>query len=242
MKRGGWMRLQKFIAHSGITSRRKAEELIKQGRVKVNNKIITEMGLEINPSLDRVYIDNEQISYENSLVYVMLNKPEGYVTTLSDEHGRPTVIDLIDDIPQRIYPVGRLDYDSSGLLILTNDGSLTYQLTHPKHEVVKTYIVTVKGIPEEKKLSRLRAGVDIGDYITAPASVEVIKKDRQYCCLAVKIHEGKNRQVRKMFDAVGHPVQRLKRIAVGEIKLDKLPRGKWRYLTEEEIGYLKTIS
>ena len=233
--------MQKFIAHSGITSRRKAEEMIQQGRVKVNGKVTLNMGVVIEPSKDVVLIDNQPIQPEKDLIYIILHKPEGYITTISDEFNRPTVIDLIRGISKRVYPVGRLDYETSGLLLLTNDGSLTYQLTHPKHEVIKTYIAKVKGVPDHSSLKRLTNGIDIGGYITAPSFVEILKKDGEFCHVTIKIHEGKNRQVRKMFDAVQHPVIGLKRIAIGTLTLDKLPLGEWRYLTDSEIRYLKSI-
>ncbi len=235
------MRLQKYIAHCGVTSRRKAEELIKQGRVLVNNEVRTDMGININPDRDKVYVDNKLISVEKNLVYIILNKPEGYITTLSDEFNRPTVIDLVCDITERIYPVGRLDYDTSGLILLTNDGELTYKLTHPKHEFIKTYIANIEGIPNEKTIHKLETGIQIEEYITAPAKFKIIKLEKPNCYIEVKIHEGKNRQIRKMLDAVGHPVKSLKRVAMGSIKLDTLPLGKWRALTKSEISYLKNV-
>ncbi|QEK12192.1 rRNA pseudouridine synthase [Crassaminicella thermophila] len=234
------MRLQKYIAHSGVASRRKAEELIKLGRVKVNGKVIIDMGVVVDPTSDVISVDNKVIQLERNKVYIMLNKPEGYITTLSDEFNRPTVADLVKDINERIYPVGRLDYDTSGLLIMTNDGDLSYQLTHPKHEVKKTYIAKIKGIPNNKELHMFKTGIDIGGYITAPAQIEVLKKEREACLVKVIIHEGKNRQIRKMFDKINHPVTKLKRIAIGKITMDNLQKGKWRYLTDSEIKYLKS--
>lgn len=235
------MRLQKYIALSGVASRRKAEEMILQGRVKLNGIIVQDMGVVINPAEDQVAIDNQIIKPQEQKLYILLHKPEGYVTTLSDEFNRPKVIDLLGDIHERIFPVGRLDYDTSGLLLMTNDGDLTYQLTHPKHEVKKTYIACVKGNPEEKTLDILKKGVDIGGYVTAPAQVEKIKSDGGFTSIKIVIHEGKNRQIRKMFDAIGYPVLHLKRIAMGRIELGNLLKGKWRHLTAEEILYLKSI-
>ncbi|TCO79801.1 pseudouridine synthase [Marinisporobacter balticus] len=234
------MRLQKYIAYSGIASRRKAEELIKLGRVKVNGEIIKDMGVAVNPDTDIVSLDNRLIQLENKKVYIILNKPEGYVTTLLDEFDRPTVVDLIKNISERIYPVGRLDYDTSGLLIMTNDGELTYRLTHPKHEVKKTYIAKIKGVLNNKELNMFKRGIDIGGYTTAPAQIQILKDNRGSSNVQVIIHEGKNRQIRKMFDAIHHPVIRLKRIAVGEISMDNLLKGKWRFLTDSEIKYLKS--
>ncbi|MCT4604945.1 MAG: rRNA pseudouridine synthase [Marinisporobacter sp.] len=234
------MRLQKYIAYCGVTSRRKAEELIKVGRVSVNNEIVKEMGVVINPDKDIVSIDNKIIQLEENKVYILLNKPEGYITTLSDEFDRSTVVDLTKDIHERIYPVGRLDYDTSGLLIMTNDGDLSYRLTHPKHEIKKTYIAKIEGILNDKELNWFRKGMDIGGYVTAPASIKVLKGEKNYSIVEVMIHEGKNRQIRKMFEKINHPVKRLKRIAIGKIKLDHLEKGKWRNLTKKEIEYLKS--
>ncbi|MEW9123098.1 MAG: pseudouridine synthase [Thermotaleaceae bacterium] len=235
------MRLQKYIALSGAASRRKAEEMIASGRIKVNGEIIGDMGVTIDPLLDQVMIDNQIIKPEDEMVYILLHKPEGYITTLSDEFKRPTVLDLVREIHKRIFPIGRLDYDTSGLLIMTNDGDLTYHLTHPKHEVKKIYIAKVKGRPEEAALNRLREGVDIGGYITAPAQIEYLESNKHTSFIKVVIHEGKNRQIRKMFDVIHHPVLQLKRISIGRIQLGNLPKGKWRRLTTEEIQYLKKI-
>ncbi|WZL74931.1 pseudouridine synthase [Clostridiaceae bacterium 35-E11] len=234
------MRLQKYIAHAGIASRRKAEELIKLGRVKVNGRVVKEMGITVNPSLDSICIDNHMIQLEEQKVYIMLNKPEGCVTTLSDEFNRPTVADFVEDIQERIYPVGRLDYDTSGLLLMTNDGDLSFHLTHPKHEVIKTYIAQIKGMLTKEEIHQFKTGIDIGGYITAPANIEILKKDKTTCQVKVRIHEGKNRQIRKMFEKINHPVIKLKRIAIGNIQLGQLPRRKWRYLTAEEIKYLQS--
>ncbi|WP_053957312.1 pseudouridine synthase [Inediibacterium massiliense] len=233
------MRLQKYIAHAGIASRRKAEEMIKEGRVKVNDQVVKDMGVEIEPTKDKIYVDGNFIELEQKNVYIMLNKPKGYVTTVSDEFGRPTVLDLVKDINERIYPVGRLDFDTSGLLLLTNDGDFTYHLTHPKHEVKKTYIAKIKGVPTKEELKKFKNGVDIGGYITAPAHIEMIKQSRVFCTTRVMIHEGKNRQIRRMFDQINHPVVALKRVSIGEIKMNDLEEGKWRNLTKEEVNYLK---
>lgn len=235
------LRLQKYIALSGVASRRKAEELIQAGRVKVNDVTISEMGVNINPDVDHVAVDNKPIRVEDKKIYIMLHKPEGYVTTVTDQFNRPTVIDLIQDIQERIYPVGRLDYDTSGLLLMTNDGDLTYQLTHPKHEISKTYITTVKGQLNEKEQNRFECGIDIGGYTTAPAELEVLKVDRSFSTIKVIIREGKNRQIRKMFDVLNHPVVTLKRIAMGNLDIAQLPKGKWRHLSPEEVSYLKLL-
>ncbi len=236
-----YLRLQKYIAHSGIASRRKAEELIKLGRVRVNEKIIKDMGVIIDPNTDIVSVDNHIIKPEENKTYIILNKPEGYVTTLCDELNRRTVIDLVKEIPERIYPVGRLDYNTSGLLIMTNDGNLTFHLTHPKHQVPKTYIVKISGRPTRRNLNLLSTGIDIGGYITAPAEIQLLKANSKSCTIKITIFEGKNRQIRRMFEKIDHPVIHLKRIAIGTLTLNKLPKGKWRYLTNNEIHYLKSL-
>ncbi len=235
------MRLQKYIALSGIASRRRAEDLIRTGRVRVNGAVVSEMGVIIDPGVDIINVDNTTLQIEDRKVYIMLNKPEGYVTTVSDEFNRPTVINLVQEIQERIYPVGRLDYDTSGLLLMTNDGDLTYQLTHPKHEIPKTYIATVKGHLNEKEKTRFRSGIDIGGYITASAYIEVLKEDLSSSTVKVVIHEGKNRQIRKMFDALTHPVLSLQRISIGNLTIEQIPKGKWRYLSPEEVTYLKLL-
>lgn len=235
------MRLQKYIAHSGITSRRKAEDLIKQGRVRVNETIRTDMGIDINPKTDKIFIDEKLIKIESKSIYIMLNKPIGYVTTFSDQFNRPTVMDLVNEISERIYPVGRLDYDTSGLLLLTNDGDLTYKLTHPKHEFKKVYMAKVKGKPLKETIIKLETGIKIDGQITAPARFRIIKQERNCTMLEISIHEGRNRQIRKMLESVGHPVKTLTRIAMGKIHLKDLQRGKWRNLTPNEISYLKSL-
>lgn len=234
------MRLQKFMSLAGAASRRKAEEFIKMGRVKVNGKTVDEMGIKVNPELDKVFLDDKEISIETEKIYILLNKPVGCVTTLSDEFNRAKVIDLID-IKERIYPVGRLDYNSSGLLLLTNDGELTHKITHPSSHVYKTYVVKIKGIMTKKQINKFKTGVDIGGYITAPAEIEVLKQYKDNCLVKVTIYEGKNRQIRRMMDALNHPVITLKRVSIGQINIDDLPKGKWRHLTKQEVEYLKSL-
>lgn len=233
------MRLQKYMAMCGVASRRKSEEIILQNRVKVNGVVVNELGARIDPDSDRIQVDNKIIKIQKQKIYVVLNKPEGYVTTMSDEFNRPKVIDLLSNIKQRIYPVGRLDYDTSGLLLLTNDGDLTYKLTHPKHEVVKTYVARIKGKPSSKSLNAFRNGLDIDGYVTAKASIKILKSYSNSTLVEVKIHEGKNRQIRKMCEKISHPVIDLKRIAMGIIQLGNLEEGKWRYLSDRELKYLK---
>nr|WP_026894071.1 pseudouridine synthase [Clostridiisalibacter paucivorans] len=235
------MRLQKYMAKCGVASRRKSENIILEGRVKVNGKTITELGIKVDPDKDVVILDNKIIRMEKNNVYIIINKPEGYVTTVSDQFNRPTVIDLIRSIDERIYPVGRLDYDTSGLLILTNDGNLTYKLTHPKHEINKEYIAKIKGIPNNKSLNEFRNGLKIEDYVTSKANIEIIETYRQNSQVKIIIHEGKNRQVRKMCGKIGHPVIKLKRVAIGDLNIDKMKTGEWRFLTSKEVEYLKNL-
>ena len=237
------MRINKYIALCGVASRRKAEELILNNRVKVNDKIVTELSYQVDEENDIVKVDDKVIKEEEKLVYILLNKPEGYITTVKDQFDRPSVLDLVRDIKERVYPIGRLDYETSGLLLLTNDGDLTYKLTHPKHEVEKTYLARVKGKPNRNEIENFKNGLKIEDYTTAKAKLKIVKYDekKDVSILEIKIHEGKNRQVRKMCKAINHPVLRLKRVAMGKIKIQDCEIGKYRYLTEEEIKYLKSI-
>ena len=237
------MRINKYIALCGVASRRKAEELILAGRVTVNDEVMTELSYKVDEENDIVKVDDKLIKEENKLVYILLNKPEGYITTVKDQFDRPSVLDLVSDIKERVYPIGRLDYETSGLWLLTNDGDLTYKLTHPKHEVDKTYVARVKGKLTKEEIERFKTGLKIEDYTTAPAKLKVIKYDEQRdsSLLEIKIHEGKNRQVRKMCKAINHPVLRLRRSAMGKIKIGDCEIGKYRYLTEDEIKYLKNL-
>ncbi|WP_352417866.1 pseudouridine synthase [Proteiniborus sp.] len=235
------MRLQKFMAQCGIASRRKSEEIIANKRVKVNGTIVTELGYKIDPLHDVVIVDGKRIKHREKNIYIIMNKPKGYVTTVSDEYSRKTVLDLVKDVKERVYPIGRLDYDTSGLLLLTNDGELAYKLIHPKFEVVKTYIATVKGKPTEEELEKFRNGLEIDRYITSDAEIEILSNTNDKSVVKIQIHEGKNRQIRKMCDKIGHPVTSLKRIAIGELELGTLKKGCWRFLRENEIEYLKRI-
>jgi 23S rRNA pseudouridine2605 synthase len=235
------MRLQKYMAKCGVASRRKCEELIQLGVVKVNGQIIRELGYKVNPEIDIVEVKDKRIKLEEEKIYIILNKPEGYVTTVKDQFNRPTVLDLVDNKGFRIYPVGRLDYNTSGLLLLTNDGDLAHRLTHPRHEITKTYIAKLKGIPSEEELETFRNGIEIDGYITAKAYINILQKSRNSSLVKIKIHEGKNRQIRKMCEKIGHPVIKLKRVAIGEIKLGDLKTGEWRYLSKNEIKYLKSM-
>lgn len=230
------VRLQKYLAEAGIASRRKAEDLIQQGKVKVNQKIVTELGAKINPERDQVEFEGKIVKIEKEKVYILLNKPIGYVTTARDQFNRDSVLDLVK-VKQRIVPVGRLDMYTSGALILTNDGDFVYQVTHPKHEIEKTYTVTIKDMITKEEIEMLKKGVKIENYITRPAKVKILKteEEKNQSRLEITIHEGKNRQVRKMCEAVGHKVLALHRSKIAGIGVKQLPLGKWRYLDEKEI-------
>ncbi len=232
-------RLQKYLAECGVASRRKCEELILQGKVKVNNQIVTELGVKVNLEKDIVKFEDKEIKPTSKMVYILLNKPIGYVTTADDQFGRDTVLDLVK-VKERIVPVGRLDMYTSGALILTNDGDFVYKVTHPKHEIEKTYTVTVKGIIKNEEVEQLRKGVKIDDYITKPAKVKILKTDieKNISRLEIVIHEGKNRQVRKMCESVGRKVLALHRSKIGKIGVKDIELGKWRYLKDREIQEL----
>ncbi len=232
------MRINKYIAQSGIASRRKADELVASGNVKVNGLTLKEAGYDVVAG-DVVEVNGRRIEPEDKKVYILLNKPLGFVTTVSDDKERQTVMDLVKDVDARIFPVGRLDYNTSGMLIMTNDGDFAYRLTHPKHEMPKTYRARVSGVLSNEKCAKLRNGVDIGGYITSKAKVQIVKGAQRSTIVDITIHEGKNRQVRKMFKAVGNNVQELTRIAIGDIRLGRLAVGHYRKLTREEIEYLK---
>lgn len=235
------MRLQKFLAHAGIASRRAAEEIIKQGRVTLNGSKVTEMGTIVS-DIDKITVDGKEISLnKNQKTYIMLNKPVGYVSTAKDQFGRPTVLDLVKDLNVRLYPVGRLDYDTSGLIILTDDGDFTYQLTHPKHEIDKVYEALLKGVPTDDEIKHFENGLKIEDYTTSPAKIEIKKIEKAGALVHITIHEGKNRQVRKMCDAIGHTVISLKRISIGPIALDNLDEGKWKKISDAELKRLLVI-
>ncbi len=235
------IRLQKFLANQGIASRRKCEELILQGKVKVNGKLVTELGTKINPETDEVICQGKKIeNHSQDFVYILLNKPIGVVTTAKDQFQRESVLDLVK-VPQRIVPVGRLDMYTSGALILTNDGDFVYQVTHPKHEITKTYNATVVGIVKQEEIETLRKGVEIEDYRTRPAKVKILKIDQEknITRLEITIHEGKNRQVRKMCEAIEKKVIALHRSKIGEIQVKDLKLGTWRYLKQTEVEKLK---
>ena len=235
------MRLQKFLANSGICSRRKAEELILAGKVKVNGIIVNELGTKINSDTDEIFLENKRIKCVEEYKYILLNKPVGYVTTVKDQFDRPIVLDLIKDCNAKLLPVGRLDMYTSGALILTNDGDFIYKVTHPKNEIEKTYNATVSGIVSEKDVNDLKNGVKVDDYITGKAKVKILKIDREKnkSRIEITIHEGKNREVRKMCEAIGKTVIALHRAKIGNINVKDLKIGGWRYLTELEVKNFK---
>jgi len=237
-------RLQKYLAGAGIASRRKCEEFIIQGQVRVNDSVITKLGTKIDPQKDIVEVKGKLIKYKEKkqYSYILLNKPKGYLTSLSDPFGRPTVLDLLKGVKERVYPVGRLDFNSEGILILTNDGELAYALTHPAKEVEKVYIVTVKGIPSPEKLKILSKGVVLeNNYRILPCNIYLLKISNGNATLKIKIKEGKKRQIRKMGEYIGHFVLKLRRIQLGPIFLKGVKPGEYRYLNKEEIKSLKKI-
>lgn len=235
------MRLQKYLALSGVASRRASEKMIADGRVTVNGHVITEMGVQVDEDADQITVDGTVIHLEEEKHYLAYYKPVGEVTTASDPEGRPTVMDKFRDYPVRLYPVGRLDFDSEGLLLLTNDGDMMNSLLHPSHEVDKTYLAKVSNRVEEEAIRRLRAGVQLDERLTSPAHVRVVRYESFATVLLVTIHEGRYRQVRRMFEAVGHQVVQLKRVGFGPLLLGDLPRGQWRRLTPNEIRKLKEL-
>lgn len=232
------MRLQRFLALAGVASRRTSETLISSGRIKVNGTIVTQLGSVIDPERDVVEVDDRRVEIEPKL-YVLLNKPAGYLTTISDERGRPTVADLVGDLPARVYPVGRLDLDTEGVLLMTNDGDLAFRLAHPRFGVEKKYHAVVAGKPGPADIQALRAGVDIGGIVTSPARVRIVKPGSRESTLEIVIHEGRKRQIKRMCKAVGHPVVRLRRVEYGGIGLGALKPGRYRLLTKKEIEHLR---
>jgi len=234
-------RLQKFLAATGVASRRNSEELIQQGRVKVNGRVVTTLGTKIDPIKDKVHVDGKLLGNKEEPIYLLLNKPKGYITTVKDTHDRKTVMDLIPKRMGRLYPIGRLDAQTSGLLLFTNDGEVTYKLTHPKHEFSKTYRTAVKGKITHEAVKQLEQGVKLEDGLTAPAKVNVLEIDNDKSLIEITIHEGKNRQVRRMFETVGFPVHNLKRISFSFLDLKGVALGKFRMLTSQEIKKLKIL-
>jgi 23S rRNA pseudouridine2605 synthase len=230
-------RLQKYMARCGAASRRRSEELIAEGRVAVNGKTVTELGFKVAEG-DSVTLDGKTLLPESRKVYIALNKPVGYVSTVKDERGRKTLLDLVD-VPERIYPIGRLDYDTSGLILLTNDGEIYNKVIHPREEKNKVYIALVQGILSKEEVRSFETGLEIEGYVTSPAELKTKRILGRNAEIEITIHEGRNRQVRKMCEKIGHPVITLKRVSIGRIALGDLPSGKWRYLTEKEVEQLK---
>ncbi|WP_232696556.1 pseudouridine synthase [Brevibacillus daliensis] len=235
-------RLQKVLAQAGVASRRSSEELIKQGRVKVNGAIVTELGTKVDPASDIILVDNKSIAQEKH-VYLLVNKPTGVITSMHDPQGRKTVRDLVKSINERVYPVGRLDYDTSGLLLMTNDGDLANRLAHPSYEIDKVYRAWVKGIPSKASVNLLATGIELEDGMTSPGEAEILFIDKAHnrAQIQLTIHEGRNRQVRRMCEAIGHPVVTLERIRVGFLTLDEVRSGGFRHLKPQEVKHLKKV-
>jgi 23S rRNA pseudouridine2605 synthase len=236
-------RLQKIIARAGYASRREAEVMIRNGRITVNGRIVTELGTKADPSSDHVKVDGKLITRPETHRYILLYKPKEVMTTVEDPQGRPTVIDLVRGIKERIYPVGRLDYHSEGLVLLTNDGELAFRVSHPTHGSVKTYHVKVRGIPEERMVDKLRRGITLEGKRTLPCDIERIKTtgrndEEGNSWFEVRLREGRTQQIRKMYQAIGHPVSKLKRVAIGPLSDPKLTPGVWRELTKSEVKLL----
>jgi pseudouridine synthase len=232
------MRLQRFLALSGVASRRASESLITSGRVKVNGAAAAQLGTKIDPEHDVIEVDGRRLKIEQKL-YVLLNKPAGCLSTAMDDRGRPTVSDLVADLPERVYPVGRLDMDTEGIILMTNDGELCYRLAHPRYGVEKVYHATVRGGPNAEAIEALRQGVDIRGIITSPARIRMIKSGDGQSILEIIIHEGRKRQVKRMCKAVGHPVLSLRRVEYGGIPLGDLKTGRYRFLTDAEAEALR---
>jgi 23S rRNA pseudouridine2605 synthase len=235
-------RLQKLLSRAGVASRRAAEKLIAEGRVTVNGQTVREMGTKADPAADDIRVDGRRIKAAERLRYILLNKPSGVVTTRSDPQRRRTVIDLLAGVREYVYPVGRLDYDTEGLLLLTNDGDLAAALTHPRHGVERTYEARVAGLPDQDAIDRLRQGIPLDGKRTLPADVVLLNTSGRDGVVLITIREGRNRQVRRMLEAVGHPVDTLKRVKIGPLSDRMLKRGEWRELTAAEVKTLKSLA
>jgi len=236
-----YVRLAKYLAHAGVASRRKAEELIVNGQVRVNDKLVTTPAFEVDPMSDYIEVDKTPITPETKQ-YILLYKPAGYLSTVTDPFDRPTVMDLISDNRQRLYPVGRLDFDTEGLLLLTNDGDFTNQMIHPRHMVSKRYQAIVKGKVRPSQLKRLETGIELDDGWTAPARAKIIMSSANETTVEIEIHEGRKHQVKRMFQAIGHPVLHLVRTGFGSLNLDNLRIGQYRYLTQDEVEQLLALA
>jgi pseudouridine synthase len=236
------IRLNKFLAQAGVASRREVDKMIAEGRIKVNGQVVKALGSKIDDEKDRVEVGGRRVAREEELVCLMLNKPPGYLVTLKDNFQRPTIQHLLPSLRQRVFPVGRLDYDSSGLLLVMNDGELAYRLTHPRFKVPKTYLVKVKGEPDPSELTRLEKGIYLDGKKTAPAKIAQIRSYPKKSLFKIEIYEGRKREVKRMFQAIGHKVLQLQRTNFGGLKLGSLKAGKWRYLTRKEVDYLKKLA
>ncbi len=235
------IRLQKFMAESGVASRRKSEELISQGKVRVNGKV-AQIGDKIDPKYDKITVSGKRVAKQKKTVYLMLNKPRGFITTMNDERDRKCVAELVSDINVRVYPVGRLDRESEGLLLLTNDGEFANALTHPSKHIPKTYRVTIRPSITKQQATDFRNGIEIDGIMTAPADLKIISEEENRTVVEVTLYEGRNRQIRKMFESFGIEVARLKRIKVGNLKLGMLKQGEYRELKEEEVNALLELA
>lgn len=231
------LRLNKFLSNSGVASRRKCDEIIASGKVTVNGKVVTEIGSQINEKKDKVMVEGKAVCLPSSFVYIKLNKPKGYACTASDEKGRKTIYDLVD-CEERLFSIGRLDYNTEGLIILTNDGDFANKVSHPRYDVEKEYRVTIEGKIKESELAVLRKGVVVDGQKMPPAKVKLLSQDENVSKISVVINEGQNRQVRRMFEAIGREIKLLKRVRIGSVRLGGLSRGQWRDLTEEELNLL----
>lgn len=231
------LRLNKFLSNSGVASRRKCDEIIASGKVTVNGKIVTEIGSQINEKKDKVMVEGKAVCLPSSFVYIKLNKPKGYACTASDEKGRKTIYDLVD-CEERLFSIGRLDYNTEGLIILTNDGDFANKVSHPRYDVEKEYRVTIEGKIKESELAVLRKGVVVDGQKMPPAKVKLLSQDENVSKISVVINEGQNRQVRRMFEAIGREIKLLKRVRIGSVRLGGLSRGQWRDLTEDELNLL----
>lgn len=234
------VRLHKLISDAGVTSRRKAEELIQMGRVRVNGKVITELGSKADPERDEIHVNGNRIEPQQQRIVVLLYKPDGYITSLRDPEGRPTVTKLVDDIPMRLYPIGRLDYHTEGLLLMTNDGQLAQRIEHPSHSIDKIYTAKVKGIPTDQELAKLRKGVVLEGRKTLPARIQVLET-RKNAWLEITIREGRQNQIRKMFDLIDHPVIKLRREAIAFLTIQGMKPGEYRFLSGDEIQKLYKV-
>lgn len=235
-------RLQKVLAQAGVASRRNCEEIIKDGRVRVNGVIVTELGTKVDPNTDEIEVDGKPIRRENH-IYILFYKPTGVITSLHDPQGRKVVTDFLQGVQERVYPVGRLDYDTSGLLLLTNDGEFANKIAHPSYEMDKVYRAWVRGIPTPEQVKRLATGIELDDGMTAPGEARILEVDqaKKRAHLELTIHEGRNRQVRRMCEAIGHPVISLERIRLGTLTLEGLKKGAYRFLTRQEVEHIQQV-